>query len=827
MTSNFDFLHPPYPDLAAIGYDAEGLYHRDPHACLMKLRFLLETLVRHLHAAHAIQPGKTDTSLLENIDTLRTISSIPRDLVDAMHALRKLGNEAAHEGLDDAKSALDAMQLAFRLASWMGKKYADVRPAGEFRAPNPQLRCFFDFHPAYQALPDAAQAALRDLVGRLDQDAADPAIRYLDVPGRSDRKVQTVALGPAHRAVIARSPRGDLLLLLWAGPTDDAIAYARDRQLEVHARTGALQVYALTPQDLLPPPALLFAAYTDEDLAWLGLPDAQLPLVRSLPDAQALAALAGRVPADALEALLGLARGVPLEDLLDARSHAAGPVDPEDFAAALAVPTARRRFFEVTSPAAFEALLAQPMTAWRTFLHPTQQQLAQASFPGPARVVGGAGTGKTVVLLHRARRLAAEVFTDPGDRLLVLTFTELMAQDLRESLTTLCGPELARIEVVDIHTWARGYLRDQGQPQERLRAADAKAAWDEAFATSDLAGLPTGFYMAEWDAVVVRHGLDALEAYLAATREESATVLTDARRRKVWQVFAAYRSALAARGQLDYLDCILRAQRVLVAGAAPPPYRAILVDEAQDMGTAELRLIRELAAEGPDDLFLVGDAYQRIYQRRARLAQCGIDVADRTEVLRLNYRSTGAISDWALAVLDGLDPEDLNGPADTLRHYHAVRGGEPPLVRACADQADEDAFVLAHVRGLLAACEPADICVTARDTGHLKRFQAVLAAAGIASALLGYAETTPSDVRLATMYHVKGLEFRHLLMTGVGPALTERGEPEQRPELLRRARQTLYATANRARDTLAVTAVGPLSELVPPPRCVIVAGRCS
>src|SRR5690606_15724078 len=146
----------------------------------------------------------------------------------------------------------------------------------------------------------------------------------------------------------------------------------------------------------------------------------------------------------------------------------------------------------------------------------------------------------------------------------------------------------------------------------------------------------------------------------------------------------------------DYADVIREARLLIEAGNVPLRYAAVVADEVQDFSEAALRLLRALVPEGANDLFLVGDAHQRIYGHRPSLSRCGIHVRGlRSRRLRLNYRTTQRIRDWAVAVLQGVTVDDLDeGTDDALRGYHSLRQGDPPVIAPQPTEKDEAAFIL-------------------------------------------------------------------------------------------------------------------------------------
>lgn len=227
----------------------------------------------------------------------------------------------------------------------------------------------------------------------------------------------------------------------------------------------------------------------------------------------------------------------------------------------------------------------------------------------------------------------------------------------------------------------------------------------------------------------------------------------------------------------------------------------------------------ERIPEGPNDLFLVGDAHQRIYGHKASLSRCGISVrGQRSRCLRLNYRTTQSIRNWSIALLRGMSVDDLDeGTDDALKGYHSLRQGEAPTVLHHQPEQEEARFVVQCLRNWIDQQQRrlSDICVVARTKRLLEqRYKTLLENAGIQVAFVGTDESKlPNAIRLATMHRVKGLEFPCVLVAGVhaGEVPLERksyADERERLEHLESGRRLLFVAATRARDELVITGFG-------------------
>jgi hypothetical protein len=696
----------------------------------------------------------------------------------------------------------------------------------------PRVAISADFLNAFALIPRAQQRKVRDFVTRFQSDPTLAGINYEPIFDVRDDRVRTVRIDLAYRAIVLHPQSGDVYVLVWVDHHDEAMAWARNKVFEVNPLTGALQVLdtaILAEQPLLPltqereerelADYALFETFSDEDLLRTGLPRPLLPSIRALYRADELDTLRPYLPEEAFEALYWVANlGYSIDQALAEVSRPPAPptVDPTDLETALAQPDSQRRFAFVDSAEELLEILNAPLEKWRIFLHPSQSYLVHRQFNGPARVTGGAGTGKTVVAMHRARHLARVVFTAPTDRILFTTFTRNLAANIQQNLENLCGPEIRRIEVVNLHAWAVRFLASQGYRVEIAKEDEIDACWRNALAVTDSGGFSEIFFRNEWQHVVQAQDLHSREEYLRALRRGRGDRLTRPQRAVIWQVFEEFRRQLQQLGKLGWLD-VIRETRLYLAQRGPIlPYRAIIVDETQDLHAEELRLLRQMMPAGPNDLFFVGDAHQRIYGRPVVLSHCGVDIRGRGHRLRINYRTTEEIRHWATALLTGETLDDLDGGVDSQDDYRSLMHGLPPELHGFASAAEEEQFLIGRIQDLLDLAPAEAICLVARTHAQLRdHYVPVLRRAGIDHLYLqaDTPESAGSGVRLATMHRVKGLEFSHVLIAGVNSGLVPLlrdldSDAAERADIELQERCLLHVAASRARETLVISWFG-------------------
>jgi superfamily I DNA/RNA helicase len=680
-----------------------------------------------------------------------------------------------------------------------------------------------EFLDAYARIPRAQQRKVREFTEKFKANPKSTGINYEKIHDVRDDKVRTVRIDQKYRAVVLHPDQGDVYILAWVDNHDEAMAWARKRVFEINPVTGALQIVNVSEAAQAVPPksdkkkaASLFSPFADDVLLSFGLPAVLLPAVRAVRTPEELLALTKHLPAECAEALTWLAEGIPPDEVRSAVVAQPKKVDTGDLAAALAHPDTRRRFVTIKSDEDLTAILDAPLDKWRVFLHPSQEKLVAKNFNGPAKVTGGAGTGKTVVAMHRAKHLASNFFPEKLDRILFTTFTANLAQNVEQMLSTLCPECMDRLEVVHLHAWAVRFLRDHGMSVEIASHETIEQCWEEAVVEANELSWDTSFFRQEWEQVVQANGVQTQDEYLRVPRMGRGRTVSRPQRARIWKVFEHYRNALGKRGQQEWLEVIQTARRHLEEKKAKPPYRAVVVDESQDFHNEEWKLIRALVPAGANDLFLVGDAHQRIYGRKVVLSRCGIATQGRSSTLRINYRTTEQIRAWAVAMLEGMAVDDLDGQAEEEKGYMSLLSGPKPECHRFASADQEQEFLGNTLKELVKERPAEEICLVARTAKVIKNdYQALLKSLGIEHVVLDKSkEGSRGGVRLATMHRVKGLEFPVMILAGVNNKVMPlriaavEGDPTAKKEHEDRERSLLFVAATRARDQLIVTSWG-------------------
>ena len=695
-----------------------------------------------------------------------------------------------------------------------------------------------EFLDDFVTLEPAVRQKVRELPDKFE-DAVHTGVHLEKLNSARDDRVRTVRVDQSWRGVVVRlgEARYALLRVL---PHDDAINWAARQRFGVNPATGLVEILDVPTVEAkieavvssAPPEApRLFANCRDRDFTAVGVDQELIPLLRRIVDEAELYAIANYLPDAQSDAVLLMADGKSAEEVWAELSQdyelGGDEVDVDDIDRALEQPGTRSGFVVTTSDAELVELLSGDFEAWRTFLHPTQRAMAyRPAYKGPAKVTGGAGTGKTVVAIHRARYLAQRLLEagNSTSRILFATYTNSLADNLDQTLRTFCTPdEYRRLHVSTVDAFARQTL---SAARSQLRPVQDDALRDLADQSATMAGLDEHgldgrFLIAEWEQVILARQLTSLAEYATSPRPRRGGRLTRPARKVVWSALEHLLSDLQRRGQATYLQLAENAADLLSTRPGRP-YVHLVVDEAQDLHPSQWRLLRAAVPPGENDLFVVGDAHQRIYDHRVSLRALGIETRGNSRRLKINYRTSQQILGWALGILTGEDIDDLDGNLEPQVGYRSAFDGPAPTIQQFTTPAEEAEFVVVQIQEWLdSGVSPSAIGVTARTRRDLRAVQGALDAAKIAWSELG--GNGKSGVRTATMHSCKGLEFARLAVVAVNAdnlpyplATTAASEDEAQHGMdILRERCLLYVACTRARDELLVTSSGAPSPLLP------------
>ncbi len=663
------------------------------------------------------------------------------------------------------------------------------------------------------------QKAVKTTAFDLQMNPASPGMQFHKLERAKDKNFWSVRVSRDIRLIVHRTDGN--LLLCYVDHHDAAYRWAERRRLERHPQTGAAQLveiretvreieipkYVETEQPA-PPKSPPLAGVPAERLLAYGVPEEWIADIQAADD-DALLTLADHLPAEAAEAVLELATGgsPPLP------VHAADESDP------FTHPDAQRRFRVMEDAEELARALAFPWDRWTVFLHPTQRETVSRTYSGPARVMGSAGTGKTVVAIHRAAHLAA---SRPDAKVLLTTFSLTLARHLRDKLGRLVGPEpknpvaVRAIDEVGLELYEQRFGKPQIPTASMLRtllAAAQKAAGAERFSPR--------FLEAEWLDIVDAWQLADWDAYRTVPRLGRKTRLGEKQRAEAWGVFEHLRADLAERGFVTIPQVFAAVTEEVAAGRLRPADH-VVIDEAQDITVPHLRFLAAVAGETEDGLFFAGDLGQRIFQTPFSWTALGVSVRGRSQVLRINYRTSHQIRRYADRLLP---PEmaDVDGNTQSRTGTVSAFNGPDPVVIECESTKAETERIAEWITARRdEGIEPHELAIFVRSDEQVTRASHAAQHADVESVRLD-ASTQPREgaVSIATMHLAKGLEFRGVAVIAcddevipLQSRIESVTDPSDLEEVYNTERHLLYVACTRARDHLLVTGVEPMSEFL-------------
>jgi hypothetical protein len=641
---------------------------------------------------------------------------------------------------------------------------------------------------------------------------AKPGFSYEKLQRALDRNFRSARISSDLRFIIHQD--GEDVCACYVGHHDDAYRWAESHKHEVHPVTGAMQIVEVVERteevvrkifrdELVSPP--LFQKFDRDYILALGVPEIWLDAVMAVSTDEGLLELVGHLPEEASERLLEVADGRPVP-----RPEPAKDINPYEH------PDAKRRFKVIDSKDALREALEYPWERWIVFLHPTQRKLVERTYRGPARVSGAAGTGKSVVAIHRAAHLARK---NPADRILLTTFSRTLAFRLshQAGLLLLTEPEVRnRIRIEHVHKLAREVWTESTGKQFQALTSESLSQVLERANKSAKNPFPLTFLKSEWDHVIEPGGITSWDRYKNAPRVNRGTALGARQRLGLWTVFDMTQNMLSERGLMSWERLCFEAARL---STGQPPFRHVVADEFQDLGPADLTFLRSLVPDGDDNLFLCGDSGQRIYKGPVSWLSLGLDVRGRSASLTVNYRTTEQIRRFADRIL-GDFADTSTGEAENRKSISLLSGPEPQI-HASGTLAEEIGDAAKWIRSLLLeGYQPQDIAIFVHGERLLKeRAEAACKSAGVVSSELS--DETPvkaSAVSVGTMHRAKGLEFKAVLVMGCGDkllpmrsVLDRLTDKTDQDAFIEQERKLLYVACTRARERLLLTHSGPKS----------------
>ena len=655
----------------------------------------------------------------------------------------------------------------------------------------------------------------------LQMDPSSPGLRFHKLEKMKDPNFWSVSANMDLRIIVHKTEQS--LMLCYVDHHDKAYDWASRRKLETHPATGAAQLVELREtvkeitvpvykQDVVYPAAKPhpYAQIAEATLLSYGVPQDWVADVQQA-DEDSILDIAGYLPAEAAEALLEIATG-GTPQVAQPLPVGANPFDHPD---------AMRRFRVMNDAEELAQALEYPWDKWTIFLHPAQRELVERDYSGPARVSGSAGTGKTIVALHRAVYLTRN---NPDARVLMATFSDILANALRDKLKRLISEELRLGERLEVYSFKeigmRQYTANFGRPnlasEERI-----KGFIEQASATHN-STYSQRFLFNEWYHVVDAWQLDSWEGYRDVKRLGRKTRLNEDRRRHLWDIYADVKAAISGAGLITEAEMFTRLAEKFATNHRPV-FDYAIIDEAQDISISQLRFVAALGNNRPNSLFFSGDLGQRIFQQPFSWKSLGVDIRGRSSTLKINYRTSHQIRMQADLLLNN-EIIDGDGNVEGRDGTISVFNGPAPVIRLAEHEDAERDIVAEKLNEYVSeGIEPHEIGVFVRSEDQIERAGAAIKRADLPINVMNRRmESVVGKVSLSTMHLAKGLEFKAVVVMACDDDIiplesrlsSVSDDAIDLEEVYDTERHLLYVACTRARDHLLITGVEPGSEFL-------------
>ena len=688
-----------------------------------------------------------------------------------------------------------------------------------------------DFFTALSKLPKTQMGKTIKLVEKFKSNPNASGLNYEKL--HATKNMHSLRVDNSYRCIVMSPERNDVYILLWVDNYDDAYDWAKKHKCSVNTETGSLVIIQTQHgiEDITISPKVekpsFFSHFKDKELLKLGVNDELLEYVKAIDDEAELDSMRAYLTEEVYEALFYLLAGENYDSVYNyLYADNTTVVVDDDFTTALENDSSKRTFYVVEKDdTELMNMLNAPLEKWRVFLHPTQRKLVEKEYNGPVRVLGGAGTGKTVVAMHRAKYLASRISLFDNRKILFTTYTKNLAIDIYENLKKICDEEtLSKIEVKNLDQWVYEFLTKHGYKNEIVYSNKTDELWENALTSKpQKLELEDSFFKEEWERVVQSNSVNTLNDYIKVSRAGRGTRLSRTQRKLIWEIFEEYKLLLSTKNYKEPSDAMRDVRVLLKQSGDDGLYSHVVVDEAQDFNAEAFRLIRDMVPESKNDIFIAGDAHQRIYGHKVVLGQCGIKIIGRSKKLKLNYRTTDEIRRWAVGLLSGENIDDMDDGVDTNSDYKSLYHGPEPLVKSFESYEDEVDFIDKYIQNIKKDDLESRICIVARTQKIIDAYSQYFTDKNISTVKISRNtkdNISNNGIRLATMHRVKGLDFDHVIIASVNDGVvplevSEKSDEQQiEDEKLLREKSIVFVAATRAKKSLLVTYYGNKSEIL-------------
>ena len=670
---------------------------------------------------------------------------------------------------------------------------------------------FFD---AFSQLPKKIQKKTRELMKKFKANPTSAAINYEKISTFKDKNLRTVRVDQKYRAIVHAPTSGNGYHLLWVDNHDEAMDWAKNKVFEWNDNTQSFQMYNL-PEKKIEPDVKEKGSPLQElsidQLSAIGTPEHMLEVVSNIGTVEQLAEIQDNLPIDNFEYLYYLLEGISINEIFEEINSGKNNENAEES------DNAQKHVYIITDDDDLEKILSGDLDKWKIFLHPTQRALAYRDYNGTVKVEGGAGTGKTVCAMHRAKFLVEkiDVFDKP---ILFTTYTKSLTSYLSKTIKELNLPEnyllvqnidrlvfeLAKSPEVGVIPESSGLLYEQRE----------KEIWSEVL-EYNASSKNEEFLFEEYNDVILENNVTTVDEYLKTSRIGRTVRIGRKDKIEIWNLVEDYKKRKLPNYSKKEL-CLKLVSHF--NDSTNKPFSHIICDEVQDFSTVELRLLRSLVNEKPNDLFLTGDPFQNIYSRRINFSKAGINVKGRrSKKLKVNYRTTEEIKLLAVKSIGEAKFEDFDGNEANGKGYVSLMHGEEPMYRTFSTPEEEDRFIFETIEDWMNDQNVVlgDICIAARTKTGVDEIKKMLHNNDLNYIDLNSNKLSPKALRVSTFHNLKGHEFRFLIVKDLSNSTVPYKffgynslANRDKTRYLKQERALFYVVFSRAIQGLVLTGVG-------------------
>ncbi|MDE5663369.1 MAG: AAA family ATPase [Muribaculaceae bacterium] len=665
-------------------------------------------------------------------------------------------------------------------------------------------------------LPKKIQARVKDFQRKFKENPYSHNINLEKITQFKDQSLRTARINDEYRAIIGVLP-GDEFCLLHIDHHDEAMDWAKNKKFIWNEYVGSFQIVPVVeaseisenpdPQETDSAVCGLFNQITEEQLLQIGVPQESLSIVYGIKDLNDLDTKQSMLPEDVFERLFYLSDGdMTISEII--ADIEAGKADERESA------NNKRRFVEISGDNDLEEIIDGDIQKWQIFLHPSQRILVDSNFKGTVKVSGGGGTGKTVAALHRLKRLSDNA---TNKSVLFTSYTTTLVDNIRERLTPL-GVNMAAVVVNNIDAVAIELGKQFGLLDHLSVNLDFDAVKDvwRRVAEDNLSEFSADFLASEYADIIAYNNIKSEADYRRVSRIGRGKPISPKQRKAIWSMVEDFRKRRSDVGIIDRSDLFNLLTDYLNDNQIRP-FKHVIADEIQDFSNPELRFLRSLVEEGPNDLFLVGDPFQRIYNTKGiNFTVTGINVrGKRSRRLKINYRTTEEIKRAATALVKGIEYDDFDGEQESLKGYLSLMHGERPEYKIFASREEEISFIIANIMDCIkSGMNYNDIVLGCQFKDALRTYQTALHEQGIPYRNIN-GTGTKDGVVLSTLHRMKGLEFKVVIIADVNdrtfnyvPQTIDHTDILAMRSLEQSRRSLMYVAITRAMQRVLITGIG-------------------